>query len=55
MLLNPQPLRHFTKSYDKSLAVSFEISYLIARHKKPQTIEETLDLPAVEKMVENNA
>uniref|UniRef100_K7FR34 DUF4371 domain-containing protein n=1 Tax=Pelodiscus sinensis TaxID=13735 RepID=K7FR34_PELSI len=45
-------LQNFTKLNDKCLEASFEVSYLIAKDKKPHTIGETLVLPAAVKMVE---
>jgi len=45
-------LRKFTKLNDKCLEASLEVSYLIAKNKKPHTIGETLILPAALKMVE---
>jgi hypothetical protein len=36
----------------KALLPSFEVSYFIAKNKKPHTIGETLLLPAVMKMCE---
>ncbi|CAM4646942.1 unnamed protein product [Lepidochelys kempii] len=45
-------LQNFTKLNDKCLEASFEVSYLIAKDKKPHTIGETLVLPAVVKMDE---
>uniref|UniRef100_K7GJS8 DUF4371 domain-containing protein n=1 Tax=Pelodiscus sinensis TaxID=13735 RepID=K7GJS8_PELSI len=45
-------LQNFSKLNDKCLDASFEVSYLIAKDKKPHTIGETLVLPAAVKMVE---
>ncbi|CAM5136722.1 unnamed protein product [Natator depressus] len=47
-----QALQNFTKLNDKCLEASFEVSYLIAKDKKPHTIGETLLLLAVVKMDE---
>lgn len=45
-------LQNFTKLNDKYLQASFEVSYLIAKDKKPHTIGESLLLPAAVRMVD---
>jgi len=46
------PVLYLTKHNDKCLKASSEVSYLIAKDKKPHTIEETSVLPAAVKMAE---